>query len=337
MKQERIQNPNSIERAAIEAKIAAGNHIILQFDKPVYSSGLLKKINNLCGELGENLEVRFYGHYGDKFDASYLRFLPDIAALSIDCLVEATNLSALNDLANLRHLSLGIYQLNEPDFLKSLQLRNLERLALCETAKSSFDLISLQACSKLKEFYLVGHTKNIDCLARLPALQMLSLGHISKKQSLEFVSKIQNLRRLVIILGGRADISEIQHSTLEELEILRVLGFCNLENLNAFPSLRSLAIEDQIRLEKISFTPASQNIQSVRFFNCKTLRDLEGLNYLTILKSIHIGMTAIEIDSVLQKRLPASLKTFGFYTGKKKENAKARAKLDAIGYQERER
>ena len=337
MKQERIQNPNLVERAAIEAKIAAGNHVILQFDKPVYSSELLKKINNLCGELGKNLEVRFYGHYGDKFDASYLRFLPDVAALSIDCLSEATNLSALNDLANLHHLSLGVYRLNEPDFLKSLKLQNLERLALCETAKSSFDLLPLQACGKLTEFFLDGHTKNIDCLTSLPALQALSLGQISKRQRLEFVSKIQNLKRLRLILGGRTNISEIQHSTLEELEVLRVLGFSNLENLNAFPSLRSLAIEDQIRLEKISFTAASQNIQSVRIFNCKTLRDLEGLNHLTNLKSIQIGMTAVEIDSVLQQRLPASLKTFGFYTGKKKENARARARLDAIGYQERER
>jgi hypothetical protein len=337
MKQERIQNPNSVERAAIETKIAAGNHVILQFDRPVYSSELLKKINNLCGELGKNLEVRFYGHYGDKFDASHLRFLPDVAALSIDCLLEATNLSALNGLTNLRRLSLGVYRLNEPDFLKSLQLQNLERLALCETAKSSFDLIPLQGCGKLTEFYLVGHTKNIDCLTRLPALQMLSLGQISKRQSLEFVSKIQNLKRLVIILGGRTSISEIQHSTLEELEILRVLGFSNLENLNAFPSLRSLAIEDQIRLEKIRFTTGSQNIRSVRIFNCKTLRELEGFSFLTNLKSIRVGMTAIEIDSILQQRLPASLKTFGFYTGKTKENAKVRAKLDAAGYQEDER
>jgi hypothetical protein len=199
MKPKYIQNPNSVERAAIEADIAAGYDVILQFDKPSYSPELLRRINNLCGELGKILEVRFYGH---KFDAA---------------------------------------------------------------------------------------------------------------------------------------ISEIQHSFLEELEIIRVVGFCSFDSISALPSLRSLAIEDQLRLEKISFTAANQNIQSVRIFNCKTLRNLEGLNYLTNLKSIQIGMTAIEIDSVLQQRLPSSLKTFGFYTGKKKENAKARAKLDAIGYREHER
>lgn len=334
MKQERIQNPNSVERAAIEAKIAAGSHIILQFDRPIYSSELLKKINNLCGELGKNLEVRFYGH---KFDASHLHFLPDVAALSIDCLLEATNLSALNDLANLQRLSLGIYRLDEPNFLRSLQLRNLEQFALCETAKSNFDLTPLQVCSKLAEFYLVGHTKNIDCLANLPSLRILSLGQIPKKQNLEFVSKIPNLRRLTIILGGRENILEIQHSTLEELEILRVLGFGNLENLHAFPSLRSLVIEDQIRLETINFTVVNQNLKSFRIFNCKTLRNVEGLHYLANLKSIRIGMTALDIESILRQHLPTALKVFGFYTGKQKENARIREKLNTLGYREYER
>ena len=98
---------------------------------------------------------------------------------------------------------------------------------------------------------------------------MLSLGHISKKQKLGFVSKIRSLRRLVIILGGREDISEIQHDSLEELEILRVLGFNNIESVDSFPSLRSLAIEDQIRLESIRFSPSNRNLESLRIFNCK--------------------------------------------------------------------
>jgi hypothetical protein len=141
VKQDRIQNPSSVERAVIESKIAEGNHVILQFDKPIYSGELLRQINNLCGEFGRQLEVRFYGHYEICFDASVLHSLPDAAALSVDCLTEATNLSALSDLRNLRHLSLGVYRLEEPDFLKRLQLQNLETLCICETAKSNFDLV----------------------------------------------------------------------------------------------------------------------------------------------------------------------------------------------------
>jgi protein phosphatase 1 regulatory subunit 7 len=336
VKQDRIQNPSSVERAVIESKIAEGNHVILQFDKPIYSGELLRQINNLCGEFGRQLEVRFYGHYGNCFDASVLHSLPDAAALSVDCLTEATNLSALSDLRNLRHLSLGVYRLEEPDFLKRLQLQNLETLCICETAKSNFDLAPIQTCNKLSELGLAGHTKNIHCLQNLPALRQLSVSGISKKQSLDFVSKIQPLKRLVIILGGRANISEIQHPTLEELEIIRVLGFNNIDSLEAFPALRLLAIEDQIRLEQVCFTPSIKNLQAFGIFNCKTLRKLEGLNYLTKLRSVRIGMTALNIDSILQQGLSASLKVFAFYTGKSKENAIIRKRLDALGYREYE-
>jgi hypothetical protein len=40
MKQDRIQNPRSIERAGIEEKIAAGNRVILQFDGTHYTPEL---------------------------------------------------------------------------------------------------------------------------------------------------------------------------------------------------------------------------------------------------------------------------------------------------------
>ena len=237
---------------------------------------------------------------------------------------------------NLRRLSLGIYQLDDPHILKELKLHNLERLAISETAKANIDLAPLEGCGKLADFYLVGHTKNIDCLSRIPMLRMLSLGHIPKKQSLDFVSRIQSLRRLVVILGGRANISEIQHPLLEDLEILRVLGFNNIDSIEALPSLRLLAIEDQIRLENVRFSQANQNIQSLRIFNCKTLRNLEGLDWLTELKSIRIGVTALDFEPLLKQRLAASLKVFAFYTGKTKENATIRKKLDSLGYREYE-
>ena len=165
-------------------------------------------------------------------------------------------------------------------------------------------------------------------------LRMLSLGHIRKKQKLEFVSKIRSLRRLVVILGGREDISEIQHDLLEELEILRVLGLNNIESIDGFPALRSLVIEDQIRLENMRFIPSNRNLESLRIFNCNSLHGLNGLEHLGQLKSIRIGKTKLRIDSILEQQLAASLEVFAFYTGRLKENAAIRKKLDALGYRE---
>jgi protein phosphatase 1 regulatory subunit 7 len=263
--------------------------------------------------------------------------LPDVAALSIDCLFEVKNLTALSDLANLRCLSLGIYKLDDQHILKSLQLQNLEKLSIGESLNANFDLTPLQTCSNLVKLYVEKHTRNIDSLARLPALQALTLRCIPKKQSLEFVSGIRSLRHLVVILGGRANISEIQHPSLEELEIIWVRGFCNFENISAFPSLRSLKIEDQIRLENLRFTEFNGKIQSLRIWNCKKLRKLEGLNHLPDLRSIRIGMTALNIDSILNQHLGGSLQEIAFFTRRSKENAQIRKKLDALGYRENEK
>jgi hypothetical protein len=281
------------------------------------------------------LEVRFFGHYGQKFDASCLQYLPDVVALSVDCLFDAVNLSALSDLKNLRSLSFGVFKFDCPDFLKSLQLKNLEHLFIERTIKSNFDLSPIQYCDKLEELMLGNHTKNIDCLENLPALQKLSLWRISKKQDLKFVTRIRNLKHCRIILGGRTDISEIKHPNVEELEIGRVMGFASLKNLDAFPSLRSLIIDDQIRLGKISFTAANKKLERLHIYNCKILRSLEGMHHLASLNKIFISKTALNIDSLIRQRLPSSLKIFGFYTGKVKENKEARQRLDALGYRER--
>jgi hypothetical protein len=331
VKREYIQNPNVVDRAAIEAVIAAGGDVILQFDRPCYGPEILRKINNLCGELGKDLEVRFYGH---KFDASNLRFLPEVSNLSIDCLFDVVNLEAIKNMANLRCLSLGIYNLADQHILNSIQLGKIEKLVIGQSLKVNIDLSPLYACENLSELNVESHTRHIDSLAKLPQLQKLKLRCIPKKQKLEFVSKIQSLKRLVIILGGRVNISEIQHPSLEELEILRVMGFDNFDSIAAFPSLRKLAIEDQIRLEQVRFSPANKNLQSFGIFNCRTLQTLEGLDHLTDLKSIRIGMTALDVDSVLKQHLAASLKTFAFHTGKVKQNEIIRKKLDALGYRE---
>lgn len=95
-----------------------------------------------------------------------------------------------------------------------------------------------------------------------------------------------------------------------------------------------MAIENQIRLEGICFTSSNKSIQSFRIFNCKTLHSLKGLEHLTELKSIRIGTTSLNVDSILNQCLATSLKVFAFYTGKSKENAKIREKLNALGYRE---
>jgi protein phosphatase 1 regulatory subunit 7 len=79
--------------------------------------------------VGHKAGGSFFGHYGSSVDASRLEFLPDVQALSIDCLMEAQNLEALSGLKRLLQLSRGIYRLNSPRILSFLPMESWRGLS----------------------------------------------------------------------------------------------------------------------------------------------------------------------------------------------------------------
>jgi protein phosphatase 1 regulatory subunit 7 len=334
--EERINDPAAIDRELIESIFLAGKTPTLQFSKPCYSRPILADIDKLCQEYGSKIEVRFYGHYSGAFDASILKYLPNVSWLSVDCLLRATNIGSLAGLSHLKKLSLGIYHLDDADILKKINIGKLERLVVGENNKKNIDLSPLSLCELLKELYIVGHTKGIGSVRTLSSLRTLSLGSIPNKQQLDFVNDITSLRRLVIILGGRNNISELRHPQLEELEILRVRGFNDCDSLSTLPGLRHLAIEDQIKLERIAFTDLSSSIRYLRINNCKGLKRIDGLEKLRNLVHLRISRTAVDVDRIMVLPKPDSLDVFALYSGKVKKDSEIRKTLDSRGYRESE-
>jgi hypothetical protein len=84
---DRIEDITTVDRSQIEAILKNGVRPIIQFSAPGYSAELLRQIDSLCAELGVAIEVRFYGHYRTGVDASCLALLPNVASLSVDCLI----------------------------------------------------------------------------------------------------------------------------------------------------------------------------------------------------------------------------------------------------------
>ena len=148
----RINDPTAISREHLNEVLGRGVHPTIQFSKPGYTPGFLKEINNLCTEYGPDLEIRFYGHYSDTFDASVVRHLPDVQWLSVDCLMRIRNEHELARIPNLRKFSLGVYEFDNPGFLATLDLTQLRRLALSENRHKNFDLSPLAHCAELEEF-----------------------------------------------------------------------------------------------------------------------------------------------------------------------------------------
>lgn len=76
----------------------------------------------------------------------------------------------------------------------------------------------------------------------MPGLQKLSLGGIGNKKSLSFIKSIAPLKARTYILGGRMNVNDLAHDSLERFEILRALGLSEISlTLNLHFGLDSLA------------------------------------------------------------------------------------------------
>lgn len=330
----RLQNPERIDAPEIAREIDSGRRVIVQFSRPGYGTALLSRLNALAAEFGPSLEIRFYGHYGGAFDASILEAIPDAQALAVDCLQRATNLETLSRLSNLRSLSIGAYEGMPSDLLGRLHLENVERLILDSCSPKNLSLEALANAGRLRELYVNGQTKGIQHLAGLPVLEELTLRSMPKKQSLDFVNRIARLRQLELTLGGRENIREIEHLSLERLAIILVRGFNDLENLTSFPALRSLRVEDELRLESLRFRSGNEKLESLSIVNCKKLARLEGLDRLANLREMRLAGTTVDLDSLIASPLPPGLEALAVDTGGERRNRALRERLDAMGYRE---
>jgi len=285
---ERFDAADSGALGAAAGALSNGREAVLQFSAPPYSSAHLDRINGLCQEHGDRLEVRFYAHYGGEFDFDVLDAVPSVTNLSTDCLQKATNFEALGRLQKLRRLSFGIFECSAKNVLDLLDPDSIRELSLGENRGRNFDLGRLREFRELRSLFIAGHTKSIESLADIPSLESLRLSMIPKKQGLDFVSAIPRLRHQQLILGGREDISEIQGETIEELEIRRVRGLSQFPSLSSLPALRSLQIDDQLRLTEVEIQSQDSRLAKLVINNCKKLCRIEGLASLQGLEHLRL-------------------------------------------------
>lgn len=332
MMEARINDPSEIDCSTVRAILEAGRTPTIQFSKKSYSPDLLRKLDMACEQFGKSLEVRFYAHYWDAFDASVLAYIPHVSWLSVDCLTEIVNEGHIAKLTSLKRLSFGVYKFDNPAFLEQLDLGELDRLSLVENAKRNLDLSPIRNAHALETLFINGFTRNIESLSGLPKLTHLTLSSIAKNQNLRFIGEIPNIRSLALILGGRKSIEEIVHSRLEEFSVIRVRGLEGLGNLSRFPSLRDLTVEDQLQLRSIDVSGV--NLRKLRLINCKKLEEVRGLDSLTQLVEFRTSRTKLDLQCLLNRDWPPSLEVIGLYSGSQKWNEVARAALNRRGFRE---
>lgn len=331
MRIHRIDNPARIDAQEIASHIAAGTRVIVQFARTSYTEEQLANLNELARQHGRNLTIRFYGHYAEVFDASVLQHLPDAQCVSMDCITKASNLDALSHLLDIKELRLGVFELDNADILKTINLGSLEALMLDDTRNCRIDLSALAGCGQLQRLTSAGHSRNIATICGLAALQELRLVAFRKSEELDFVGAIPNLTTLHLGFGGRDSIAKLTAPQLQRLEVLRVQGLADLGDLGRFAELQSVQIEDQIRLAEIRLGE-NPKLAEIVVINCKTLTRIDGLADLPRLSTLRIHRSGIDYASFIESRLPPHLQSLAFYTGKQKRDGEIKADLTARGY-----
>lgn len=326
-----IQNPVRLDAAAIDAAIGAGRQVLVQFDTLGEPAPLLPELDLLAATHGAALTIRIYGYDPRVFDTRIVRALPHVASLSIDCHRNALHLETLGELRHLRRLVLGVYELAQTDILQLENLHGLEQLSLGETAKNNIDLAPLRHYTRLSSLSIEGHATHIDTLASLPALTQLQLYRMKNKVALDFVPGIAHLEQLLLQLGGRESIREIEAPQLAQLEVIRVRGLEDLGDLGRFPLLRQLWLEDQIKLTQLDVS-GNALLEQLHLLTCKGLAQLDGLAGLTALRKLSVSETGLDIDALLVQGLPAALSDVRFRTGKVKRDEEIAALLAQAGY-----
>jgi len=332
-KQNKIDNPEKIDVDYIDKKLQEGDHVIVQFADKIYSDKTLFQLNELCEKYDERFGIRFYGHYSSSFDFDTLRKIPNVKCLYVDCLTHAENVLTLTELIKLKSLSLGVFELKDTEILKLENLQQLTRLILTETRTKAVNLEYLKNYKNLQALIISDHTKNIESIGELSNLEFLSFNSI-KKTPVPFVNKLKKLKTLKFILGGRENIHEIENNDIENLEIVWVRGFNDISNISKFDKLKTLLIEDNIQLLKIHFDQELSNLKDLKILNCKKLNSLTGLENLTSLKQLRVYQTDLDFETVINQKLPSTLKIFAFYTAKKKIDGKIKEILENKGYSE---
>lgn len=253
-------------------------------ERHVSRADYIDLIRQACVRYGSNFSVYFYDHSGDIFDAAILDQLPELESLSIGSIFECINIEAVARLPALKRLNFSPVGKQPADILRLIGANRLEWLTLGNTFEPKADLTPLGQSTSLKTLRLLSRGKNLEAIGNCASLVELSM-HPAEKDDLSFIGNLPHLETLKFTMGKRSSITQI-----EQAPALRTLSFHwvntleDLGDLQRFPTLWRLQIEDQKRLRRLKVGPANLALEHI---NSDGLDDVEGFSELPALKSFN--------------------------------------------------
>ena len=266
-------SPDAAEIAAFASE-AHFNEI--QFAEAPSSDALVALENEILSKR-QDVEVRFYGFYRSECDLGFLRFIPSVSRLVVNCLQgPVVNVACIGDLQHLTSLKVGITGIRDFGFLERLP-PILDTLHLEEAQSKSVSIKPIERFSQLRRLYIERHHKDLESIGTLPKLHSLVLRSITVP-SLSFLTSCATLQVLQLKLGGTTQLDALAAlPDLRELEMWQVRKLADISVVARIGHLETLTLQDLPNVTAVPSLASCKQLKSVFVRHLENLTDLSPI------------------------------------------------------------
>lgn len=240
-------------------------------------------LKNQIFSLKPNLKLRIYGSI--DFDFSTISKLTFIENISISVSSNIKNISQISNFKNLKSLSIVTDSIENIEFLNNMV--QLTEFSFAQNIKRSknVDLTPISRLTKLKLLSISGYDKNIhQIFENLIELETIHFRSISSVKSIDFITHIQSLKKVIIQLGGIYLLSELEK--LNNVQYLQLWRINKLEDISFISNMTNLQFINLETLNKIEKFPSIENLSKLKrllLSSCKNMVNFESLKNTTSL------------------------------------------------------
>lgn len=230
-----------------------------------------------------DIVLRVYGHYRDNCDLSFLERIPSLRKVTADCLMDASGIETVTQLKNLESLGIGIFSLDNFDFLEDIN-PHIKKLYLHQTRSKKPNIECIARFKDIEYLYLEGQQKGIESIANLKNLHAIVLRSISTK-NIDFLEGLKNLWSVDIKLGGIKSFDAL--TTLPQmkyLELWQIRGLADISFISKLSTLQNLYLQSLKQVDKLPDFSINKSLRRIYLENLKGLNDLSTLRNAPSLK-----------------------------------------------------
>lgn len=266
---------------------------VLQTSSPV-ELRTARSLNEYLFLKRSDVEFRVYGFNRTVCDLTFLSEMTNLRHFAAD-LLNGKGIESLTALQRIEGLSVGIFNLDNFDFLERLPKEKVRKLFLGGTKSKRPSLRHLDNFQNLRILHLQSQQKEIEVLSMLSNLEKLTLRSISTR-GVSYLNSLHKLWSLEIKLGGIRDLSAlVDMNQIKYLELWRINGLRDIRVISTMRGIQFLFLQDLRNITAIPDLSNLKDLKRIHLDNLKGLKDITRLSSAPALEElIHVSASGMQ-------------------------------------------